>query len=457
MKNLIKIFNPEKLSSLIFYLSIFTFIIAFNFSDNPPAGGWYQQFMPPSLPGITDITFTDSLTGYAVTAAGSGSYIIKTTNGGDNWNINFQDNQSREFTKIKFINGSIGFACTKWGSGSSKLYKTTNSGDNWFTLNNPTSGFSYLDLSVLNENELWTADDIAFDGGVFKTTNGGMNWQRMYYDISRPSDRVYMVNSRIGFISNGALSNGFLRKTTDSGNSWFLLNDYGFYKMQFEDSLIGYKSDENLKMTIDGGFIWDTILAVQNGNPPHGIRDFAILNNTIWGVHPDANILFPNLQFRGVIFKTTNSGTNWGYQLPDTTIKAIYYFTDFVNSDNGWCWKNRVNGVHTMDGGDSITYILTSINSSNLIIPKQFQLFQNHPNPFNPRTKIEYELQTSDFVSIKIYDLLGKEIKSYVNKKQTAGKYQIDFDGSGLSGGVYFYSLYLNNNLTDTKKMLMVK
>ncbi|MBK7158053.1 MAG: hypothetical protein IPH77_05705 [Ignavibacteria bacterium] len=83
------------------------------------------------------------------------------------------------------------------------MYKTTNSGDNWFTLNNPTSGFSYLDLSVLNENELWTADDIAFDGGVFKTTNGGVNWHRMYYDISRPSDRVYMVNSRIGFISNG--------------------------------------------------------------------------------------------------------------------------------------------------------------------------------------------------------------------------------------------------------------
>ncbi|MBK7445553.1 MAG: T9SS type A sorting domain-containing protein [Ignavibacteria bacterium] len=90
-------------------------------------------------------------------------------------------------------------------------------------------------------------------------------------------------------------------------------------------------------------------------------------------------------------------------------------------------------------------------------IPKSFNLSQNYPNPFNPSTKIEYELQTSDFVSIKIYDLLGKEIKSYVNKKQTAGKYQIDFDGSGLSGGVYFYSLYLNNNLTDTKKMLMVK
>ena len=162
-------------------------------------------------------------------------------------------------------------------------------------------------------------------------------------------------------------------------------------------------------------------------------------------------------RYRGVIFKSTNGGSNWGYQLPDTSIKAIYYFTDFVNSKNGWCWKNRLNGVHTSDGGDSVTYTLTSINNSNFITPDSYKLFQNFPNPFNPSTKIEYELQTPDFISIKIYDLLGQEIKSYVNKKQAAGKYQIEFDGSALSGGAYFYSLYLNNSLVDTKKMLLIK
>ncbi|HMS66103.1 MAG TPA: hypothetical protein PKD83_12730, partial [Ignavibacteria bacterium] len=99
MKFIKKIFNPEKLSSLIFYLSIFTFIIAFNFSDHG-TGGWQQQFLPSNLPGITDITFTDSLTGFAVTAvdAGNRSYIIKTTNGGDNWDICFLDTQGRQFT-----------------------------------------------------------------------------------------------------------------------------------------------------------------------------------------------------------------------------------------------------------------------------------------------------------------------------------------------------------------------
>ena len=143
--------------------------------------------------------------------------------------------------------------------------------------------------------------------------------------------------------------------------------------------------------------------------------------------------------------------------MPDTSIQlSHYYYINFFKANFGWTYL-QIGGVHTITGGDTVSYPLTLIKNLKLNIPKSFNLSQNYPNPFNPSTKIEYELQTSDFVSIKIYDLLGKEIKSYVNKKQTAGKYQIDFDGSGLSGGVYFYSLYLNNNLTDTKKMLMVK
>ena len=87
MKNFKTFFSPDKIASFILYFSILAFIIAFNFSDNPKSG-WYQQFFP-DLHGayITDITFTDSLTGYAVTKRDTDgtSYTLKTTNGGDNW------------------------------------------------------------------------------------------------------------------------------------------------------------------------------------------------------------------------------------------------------------------------------------------------------------------------------------------------------------------------------------
>ncbi len=89
-------------------------------------------------------------------------------------------------------------------------------------------------------------------------------------------------------------------------------------------------------------------------------------------------------------------------------------------------------------------------------IPEKFSLSQNYPNPFNPNTKINYELQITNYVSLKVYDVLGKEVIVLVNEKQNAGSYEIDFDGSNLSSGVYFYKLEADG-FADTKKMYLVK
>ena len=445
----------KKLSSGIYYFSILLFIIGFNFSDHG-SGGWTQQFLPSNLPGITDITFTDSLNGYAVTGVDSEnkSYIIKTSNSGDNWNIILQDSGGRAFTKVNFINSVTGFACTKWNSGSAKLYKTINGGDNWSLLNNPPLGPSYLDLSVVSENELWIVDNIAFDGGVYRTTDGGQTWDRKYYDVSRPADRVYMINSRIGFIADGFLTNSKLWKTSNAGNNWSLLSGYGFYKMEFIDSLEGYKSDGSLKHTLDGGLNWETILPIQQGNPPHVTRDFSLLNDTIWGVNPSGNILYPNNQFRGVIYRSTNRGMNWGYQLPDTSFRIPFFvFCDFVNKNVGWAYS----GVHTITGGDTITNPLTSINNPGTQVIDHYILLQNYPNPFNPSTKIKYKLNKSGFVNIKVFNILGKEIEVLINARQSAGEYGVSFDASNYPGGVYFYSLYVDNKIIDTKKMILIR
>ncbi|MCX6164354.1 MAG: hypothetical protein NTU73_05755 [Ignavibacteriae bacterium] len=120
----------EKLSTFLFYLSILIFLIAFNFQDSK-TGGWYQQNMP-NLGGkeITDITFLDTLTGYAVANQPSDStYILKTTNGGDNWSIIHR--QYYAMTRIQFLNLNTGFACGGY------LYKTTNGGFNWNFVNTP--------------------------------------------------------------------------------------------------------------------------------------------------------------------------------------------------------------------------------------------------------------------------------------------------------------------------------
>ena len=111
MKN--KTYNPGKLSSFIFYISILIFIIAFNFSDNPPVSGWKQQFMPYlNNQYVSDITFIDSLLGFAVTyndTPGDTGYVLKTTNSGNNWYIVFQNRA--DFNRVIFLNESTGFVC----------------------------------------------------------------------------------------------------------------------------------------------------------------------------------------------------------------------------------------------------------------------------------------------------------------------------------------------------------
>lgn len=89
-------------------------------------------------------------------------------------------------------------------------------------------------------------------------------------------------------------------------------------------------------------------------------------------------------------------------------------------------------------------------------IPKDYILEQNYPNPFNPTTKINYSISKSGFVTLKVTDMLGREVALLVNEYKPAGYYSYEFDAENLSAGIYFYTLQVNE-FTDTKKMVIVK
>lgn len=89
-------------------------------------------------------------------------------------------------------------------------------------------------------------------------------------------------------------------------------------------------------------------------------------------------------------------------------------------------------------------------------IPKNFELKDSYPNPFNPTTKINYELPLPNYVTLKIYDIAGKEVATLVNTKQNAGRYTVEFNGSNLSSGTYFYKI-VAGEFTQVKRMILVK
>ena len=101
------------------------------------------------------------------------------------------------------------------------------------------------------------------------------------------------------------------------------------------------------------------------------------------------------------------------------------------------------------------TYV-TGVDDKIDLIPKKFSISQNYPNPFNPVTKINYSIPRTSSVSLKIYDILGREIKTLVEEVKVAGYYEINFDGSNLSSGVYFYRIQAGG-FVETKKLILMK
>lgn len=136
-----------------------------------------------------------------------------------------------------------------------------------------------------------------------------------------------------------------------------------------------------------------------------------------------------------------------------TTNPHSYSFTDRGLASGNYSFR-----LKQVDFNGNFQYY----NLSNEVVigtPDKFSLTQNYPNPFNPSTKISYSIPTEGKVSLSIFDMTGKEVKSLVNSVQTAGYYSVSFDGSNLASGVYYYRVTVTgqNNFVATRKMLLVK
>jgi len=451
----------KNISLTLFFTAII--VLGFALPLNPPNGSWYQQFFPP-LNGATikDILFVDSLNGYAITTTSndSNNYFLKTTNGGDSWEVKFTD--SKTFTKLQFININTGFIGRGFVNSPSTLYKSTNAGINWFTINLPVND-GINDLFALNEDTIWVADPVPFDGGLYRTTNKGTNWDRISWNTTNNPLRIYMYNARIGFKYYS--DTGPLLKTTDGGFNWFNVNGGAFYEIKFLDSLTGWKAKGDMKNTTDGGLNWTTQTLPTGGIIFTSVmQSISIINyDTIWG--SGGTVFYGAGRVRGLLYKSTNGGINWNFNITDTSFGiAGYYKVQFINQKIGWGFgiinnSTLRSNIHTTNGGD--TNFLTGLTQISNEVPSKFKLYQNYPNPFNPKTIIKYQLtKNKTFAQLIIYDLMGKEVIKLVDQVQNSGTYEVDFPGSGYSSGVYFYQLTVTNGkevYRETKKMLLIK
>ncbi|MFA7360259.1 MAG: YCF48-related protein [Candidatus Kapaibacterium sp.] len=393
--------HQKTVSRILDGLILLVFVLFFSsagFQDRNTSG-WYQQWFP-NLNGsnIKDITFLDSLTGFAVTNSNSllQEYILRTTNGGDNWYINYTfttPNSNYSFLRVIKVDSNIVYAFS-W----TEMFKTTNKGDNWeIQVNNSGCG----DFAVINKDTMLAVSSSGFGGGVYRSTNGGISWQYIWTNgTSGNPDKIYMYDKNMGF-SCVVSSISHFRKTTNGGFNWFEINPSdAFLDIKFVDTLTGWKGSNSIQKTTDGGLTW--FLQTKPNVSSFIVRSISIINkDTVWlGGTAFVGI---GSTYYGVLCKTTNGGTNWGYQIPNMAVDSgRYRNVNFINTNNGWAYINQAgfnDGIHTKVGGNDTT-IYTGINNNNSTLLSDYQLIQNYPNPFNSRTVIRYIVTGSPIRSL---------------------------------------------------------
>jgi hypothetical protein len=264
-----------------------------------------------------------------------------------------------------------------------------------------------------------------------------------------------MFDRNMGFFSTGSQLELF--RTSNGGFNWTKIGEeVGFSQITFINALTGWKAGNNLmKKSTDGGLSWinQPLPVATSGYISRGMYHFTIINkDTIWGV--GGSYQFPNLRSKAILFRTTNSGLNWSFQIPDTTIFNYYIFVyiQFVSKSIGWAYT--YNGIHTINGGDTTFLSIHKINSE---VPKEYKLYQNYPNPFNSMTNIKLQMLKRGFAEIKIFDITGRLIEILINKNLNTGDYLFNFNASDYSSGMYFYSLFVDGIRIDTKKLMLIK
>ncbi|RPI75361.1 MAG: T9SS C-terminal target domain-containing protein [Ignavibacteriales bacterium] len=128
-------------------------------------------------------------------------------------------------------------------------------------------------------------------------------------------------------------------------------------------------------------------------------------------------------------------------------IRTILIGSGFTNITAGGEFLPKMNNLRKAE--------VTTIEDEELI--KEFELMQNYPNPFNPSTTIKYSLPFDSSVKLKVFNVLGEEVKILVDDFLPSGNYEIRFDAGSLPSGYYIYTLYVDNKIFDTKKMILVK
>lgn len=403
--------------------------------------GQWNQITSPSNENLLMVRFVSENTGWMV----GENFVYKTTDGGNNWET--QDSVIGSWCEALYAIDSL---TVVYADDPRGIRRTSDGGTNWYTVD--SEDYYYFDFKFVNNLLGFAAcgSVSSIDSGIVRRTiDGGETWTSIA-SVYFPNDGYEFEGISFADSLNGwAVSyTGWVYNSTDGGFSWSFQDSVGISNnfpyvpcrdIQFTtlDSgwVVGGLSGETLlSRTSDGGQTWFT--EILSGC---SIREIEMINSQV-GWYAGANYVMN-------IAKTTNGGNTWVNQLTQAGFESISMANENVGyavGDNGRVYKTTNGGVTFIEGENSKSQ------------PGEFLLFQCYPNPFNPSTKIKYKIANTGFVKLKVYDVLGKEVATLVDKEMKVGSYEVEFDAFGLPSGIYFYKLKVGS-FAETKKMVFLR
>ncbi len=362
------------------------------------------------------------------------------------------------------------------------VYYSTDNGNNWVHSNFP-------DLYIENMAEGGGYEYAACDYiGIYRSSDNGVNWSNTISGLD-----FLLMSARDNFACVGSVNEGAY-VTTDNGLQWFGVSGIPSGNSVYSTYYIPQTTMVLAATNIGTNYIYasyDNGLSFSTYSEGLGINavtdDFAASDsfmfaggsfNGVWrrlrpGITPVELSSFTAEESNGNVtlnWTTATEKNNKGFEIQrsdvrnqmsgwrqigfvegngTTTLPHSYSFIDKDLSLSKYSYRLK---QFDFDGASEYSNIIeVSIQS-----PEKFLLEQNFPNPFNPSTKIKYSIPQNAFVTLKIYDILGNEVASLVDENETAGRYNVTFNASKFSSGIYFYKLQAGS-FNQIKKMILMK
>ena len=409
---------------------------------------------------------------FACTYAG----VYRSTNNGANWS---EVNEGLKTTVITCLttSGEILYAGSR-----SCIYRSNDYGENWIPI-----GWGWVNAIAVSGTKIYGGHI----GHLLCSPDSGVNWDFVSLEeVSNPRNGnwIFSLAVKDSYVYAGGTYGGVFRIRHNGPGSYTIFStgqpDTIVYSLAVSDTNLLAGTANGVYFSSDDGVNW---IPINNGLTNLDVKALAVKDTNIFAGTGG-----------GGVFLSTNNGNSWtpvnnglsGLALDvlsfafnrDNLFVGTWRGGVYLSTNNGTSWTSVNTGMMSADYGAVSTVHSLAVVGSNLYagtrgagvwqrplsemitatdeipgsLPPKYSLWQNYPNPFNPATKITYSLPRLSKVEIRIYDILGKKVRTLVNEEKPAGTYEINWQAANLPSGVYFYQL-IAGTYVQTKKMILLK